>query len=242
MADAAGITRLLWTSLLDLVFPPRCQCCLKFCAFPICPECLTRFHVLSPPFCERCGMAFDPKAKTGALCGDCREGRFRLEKARAAFHYREAAREAIHALKYRGRTRLAEPLGTMMSDRFPDLFPAVSLDGLIPIPLHKRRERQRGFNQARLLAEQLSRHHGLEVWNGVLVRSRATRPQVELTARQREGNVRGAFQVADPDRIAGRRVLLIDDMFTTGSTMSECCRTLLKAGAAGVLGYTLARG
>lgn len=242
MSGAVEIAGVVWKSFLDLLYPPRCQCCGRFIDSLICSECFEKLQPIQPPFCAQCGMPFNSLAKTGELCGDCAAGRFPLERARSAYHYGDVVRKAIHTYKYRGKSRLAVPFGELMSARFDEYFGDVPVDALVPVPLHKRRERTRGFNQARLLCQEISRLRDIAVLDRALTRVKATRPQIELTAKQRFSNVRNAFQVTRPETISGKNVLLVDDMFTTGATLRECARTLKRAGAAGVYGYTLARG
>lgn len=150
-------------------------------------------------------------------------------------------REALHAFKFRGRQALAAPLGDLLVEvaarRLPDGAPAL----LVPVPLHPRRERERGFNQALLLARRLGRARGIPVRADALVRAAATQAQTELDARARRANVRGAFRLRRPEAIAGRHVLLVDDILTTGATLSECARCLREGGAATVGALTVAR-
>jgi ComF family protein len=149
-------------------------------------------------------------------------------------------RQAILLFKYGGRRTLARHLGRLMVETAGCLFDPREFDLLIPVPLHPRRERARGFNQAALLAKEVGRGFNLDVGERLLKRVRATEAQ-SGGRREREGNVKGAFQVTRPDRVKAKRLLLIDDVFTTGATAGECAKTLLAAGAAEVGVYTLAR-
>jgi ComF family protein len=150
-------------------------------------------------------------------------------------------REALHAFKFRGRRALAAPLGDLlveaMEGRLPGGLPAL----VVPVPLHPRRERERGFNQASLLARRLGRAWRVPVRDDVLVRAVATPSQTELDAPARRANVRGVFRMRRPDLIAGRHVLLVDDILTTGATLSECARCLRAGGAAEIGALTVAR-
>ncbi|VUZ84950.1 DNA utilization protein GntX [Candidatus Methylomirabilis lanthanidiphila] len=149
-------------------------------------------------------------------------------------------RQAILLLKYGGRRTLGRHLGRLMVETAGRLLDPREFDLLIPVPLHRRRERARGFNQATLLAREVGRGFGLDVDGRVLKRVRATEAQ-SGGRREREDNVKGAFAVTRPDRVKDKKLLLIDDVFTTGATAGECARTLLTAGAAEVGVYTLAR-
>lgn len=149
-------------------------------------------------------------------------------------------RQAILLFKYGGRPSLGRHLGRLMAEAVGGLFDPGRFDLVIPVPLHPGRERERGFNQAALLAKEVGSAWGLRVGHRLLRRVRATEAQSGGRS-ARAANVRGAFHVARPDQVAGCKVLLIDDVFTTGATVSECAKTLLAAGAAEVAVYTLAR-
>jgi ComF family protein len=177
----------------------------------------------------------------GRLCGGCRLDPPEFSYARAATRYEDVVREALHAFKFRGRRGLAAPLGDLLVDALSEGLPAGVPDLILPVPLHPRRERERGFNQARLLAGRVGRAWGRPVRADVLARSRATTSQTDLDGVARRANVRGAFRVRRPELIAGRHVVLVDDILTTGATVSECARTLRAAGAATVGVLAVAR-
>lgn len=219
---------------LDLVFPPVCAACGRLGPI-ICAECTAKLAHDDGPTCSRCGRE---TAVTTSSCAFCRKSDFNLHQARSCFAYREPLIVLIHRYKYDSLFALAEPLGTWMVRLWPEWDSEP--DMIIPIPLHPRRLRVRGFNQARLLAEQLGRAVGLEVDSQLLSRVRYTRPQVGLSRLERQQNVSGAFE-ASSDAAAGRHVLLVDDVFTTGTTMFSAAKTLLAAGATAVSAYCLAR-
>ena len=150
-------------------------------------------------------------------------------------------REALHAYKFRGRRALAAPLGDLLLEALEGRPPAEVPALLVPVPLHPRRERERGFNQASLLAWRVGRAWGVRVRDDVLVRAVATPSQTELDAPARRANVRNAFRLRRPELIVGRHVLLVDDILTTGATLSECARCLREGGAATVGALTVAR-
>ena len=150
-------------------------------------------------------------------------------------------REAIHAFKFGGRRGLAEPLGDLVAGLGLSAMPGAAPDLLVPVPLHRRRERERGYNQALLLSRRLERAWGVPVAPDVLVRGAATAPQADLDAAARRRNVRGAFTVTKPEAILGRHVVLVDDVLTTGATAGECARSLTRAGASVVGVLTIAR-
>jgi ComF family protein len=150
-------------------------------------------------------------------------------------------REAVHAFKFRGRRALAAPLGDLLVEVTDGRLPAGRPGLLVPVPLHPRRERERGFNQASLLARRIGRAWQVPVHDDALVRRVATPSQTELDAPARRANVRNAFRLRRPELIAGRHVLLVDDILTTGATLSECARCLRAGGAATVGALTVAR-
>ena len=195
--------------------------------------------------CHRCGVPFPRLAGTGRgdghVCGACRRRRPRFAYARAATVYSEVVRETIHAFKFGGRRALAAPLGDLLADTARRDLVGTRVDVLVPVPLHPRRERERGFNQAELLAGHLSRVFPAPVARGVLVRRVATAPQSELAADDRQANVRGAFETRRPDAVRSRHVLLVDDLLTTGATAGACADCLREAGAASVGVLTVAR-
>lgn len=235
--------RKLGSALLDLALPPRCHLC-RACipgAGPLhlCPACHDQLPFLSSPCCSVCGRPFDG-AGNDHPCGTCLHHPPPWQAARAALIYDDGCRELIHAFKYRHRFHLRRPLALLTAQRLADYAANAQADLLAPVPLHPRRLRQRGFNQSLLLAEVLEREWQLPLQRQLLQRTRYTTSQTELSAEQRVTNLRGAFAVPDPSVVTGKRVLLVDDVFTTGATLTECSSCLLQAGAAAVLCVTVA--
>lgn len=225
--------RRLGQALLDLIFPPRCVGCRRPGPW-LCSDCLDRVGHLRPPLCERCGR---PLSRPG-LCPACRGQESTLAGVRAPFFFEGVVRRAVHELKYRGRRMLAEPLGALLAHDVRALsWPRCSI---VPTPLHRQRERARGYNQAALLARALAGRLGWPLLENGLVRQRDTRSQVGLDGQARRHNVQGAFrwQGAEP---APAQVLLLDDVYTTGATMEACAQALREAGADEVRGLALAR-
>ena len=159
-----------------------------------------------------------------------------LERIRAATYHVNPVRQVLHQMKYEGYFALAEPLGEVMAQAWPEW--AHPLDLILPIPLHRDRLRQRGYNQAELLVRVLRRHMGWSTDAKALRRSRHTKPQLGLTAQERRANVLGAF-MAEPHRVEGKKILLVDDVCTTGSTLVAAAGALLDAGASSVTAYCL---
>lgn len=236
--------RKLGYALLDLALPPRCHLCRSFIpgAGPLhlCPACYDKLPLLSPPCCSICGQ---PLAGAGDNhpCGDCLLHPPPWEAARAALLFDGGCRDLIHAFKYRHRFHLRRPLALLTAGRLAAFAAETQADLLTPVPLHPRRLRQRGFNQSLLLAELLEKAWQLPLQRQLLQRTRYTTSQTELSAEQRATNLRDAFAVSDPAAVTGKRVLLVDDVFTTGATLAECSRCLLQAGAVAVCCVTVAR-
>jgi ComF family protein len=230
--------------LIDLIFPPHCA----FCGTPfakddtaeICPGCLRSIRFISPPICQKCGFPFVMGIGEDHLCGQCLRGQWHFGSARALVLYEGPIREAIHHLKYRGKSFLAKSLAGLFDRGYP-FIDYDSYDLLVPVPLHPRRLRERGFNQAVILGRAIGRREEIPCRGFLLKKIRWSPPQVSLSPEDRGKNVKGSFAVVDPASIRGKRVLLIDDVMTTGSTVNECARELLKAGAGGVDVFTLAR-
>lgn len=227
--------------LLDLVFPPRCS----FCGAGIngglsCDKCLGDVHFISRPLCPQCGLPHGVEGAPDHLCGDCiRAGEAPYSQARSMAVYSGPVLELVHRFKYAGKRPSGEALGKMMVARAGGLFEMANFDMLVPVPLHRDRLKQRGFNQSLVLAREIARSYGLPVDFESLRRVRDTGPQAALGGADRLGNVKGAFAAAAPVR--GRRILLVDDVFTTGSTVWECARVLAGQGAREVAVYTAAR-
>jgi ComF family protein len=220
-------------ALLDLLFPPRCAACRRPGAW-FCADCLAQVEPLQGPLCPVCGEPLGPDARCP------RRGRHsaHLAGVRSAAWHAGPLRLAIHSFKYGRLQVLAEPLAVVLADGWARA--PLPVDLLLPVPLHARRLRERGFNQSTLLARGLGQRYALPMDDRSLQRVRATKPQVELGAAERLSNVQGAFAYHGP-ALAGRAVCLIDDLYTTGATLDSCAAVLLEAGAETVWAYTLAR-
>jgi len=227
--------------LLNIIFPPRCGVCLAFGPEVLCAECRDAIERLAPPWCASCGIpAAFPHAEL-----ICRTGV--VTAVRSYGRYRGILGEAVKALKFRGRRALGPPLSALLaefvtSDDGPPPTPRelAAVDVIAPVPLHASRLAGRGFNQAQALAETVGAATGVPV-EPVLLRTRATEFQRVVPANQRVDNLRGAFAVAPGVSVKGARVLLADDLLTTGATVAECAKVLHRAGAASVGALTLAR-
>jgi ComF family protein len=233
--------------VLDLVFPAVCPVCAARsddpAHRPFCAPCWAALPIGLGPGCAVCGEPF-PGLDGTLPCAACRRAPPPYAFARAVAAYQDGMREAIHALKYGGRTAVGTPLGRLLADTGPGVLPVPLgqwADGLVPVPLHRARLAERGFNQAELLAGPCGSAWRLPVLGRALARTRATRPQTDLDADARRANVRDAFRVSRPAEVAGRRLLLVDDVLTTGATVGAAARALRAAGAAAVGVLTLAR-
>ncbi len=196
---------------------------------------------MASPLCTRCGLVFKSREGEDHFCGRClaRPGGF--TRARAAGIYDNSLRIAIHALKFKGKVSLVDPLGRLLLHTFRHYWTDGDIDVVAPVPLHRHRFRQRGFNQAYLLVRRWTLSGETVIDRELLVRNRATAPQTGLDRRQRRSNIKNAFSLRNPGQSAGKRVLLVDDVLTTGATADACARTLIRDGAKRVDVLTLAR-
>lgn len=235
----------LLSSLLDLLFPPLCHVCKRFIPrgrkIHLCPDCSAGFTPIGPPLCTICGTPFLTEGGIDHPCASCLSHPPPYDAARAAFLFHGPARELIHRFKYNRHIQLRRPLGLLLAERLTPDVARWGADLLLPVPLHRRRLTQRGFNQAALLVELLAKEWHIPLSRHNLRRIRWTEPQVNLPAHERPGNVRGAFALARPAEVVGRRIVLVDDVFTTGSTLAECGRVLKRAGATAVYAVTVAK-
>ena len=218
----------------------------------VCSVCWDGLAPWRGPICDRCGLplASGQFGESTAQCGSCRRDAFDFDCARCLGAYRGLLRAAILQMKFQHRERLGIKLGKLLGDPCLSLFETAG-DGawvIVPVPLHRTRHRERGFNQAGLLALGLRRALARTgkvplpaIDRQTLVKTRATPPQTGLSVAARRENVRGAFAVAIPERVRGRTAILVDDVMTTGATLSACALALKHAGARQVLGLTLAR-
>lgn len=219
------------SALADLFFPQRCVGCGRRSSDVLCRACFEALPKVGSPVCQRCGL---PTAFATFVCEECKNVDFGFESASAPLKYEGVGKKIVHALKYRGYRRVVEKLAAPLMVQVLD---DVGYDAVVPVPLHRSRLRKRGFNQAELLARGVAGKINATVSDTLEV-VRSTRDQVELSAAQRRANVAGAYTARGSLR---GRVLLVDDVFTTGATMSACAGTLVRAGAKEVHALSLCR-
>ena len=214
-----------------------------------CSNCVSALAAISSPMCTCCGAAFKSPQGQNHLCGECMAQPKKFRMARAAVSCDPQLMAVIHRFKYAGKTQLARPLGGLMLSAFMQNWEGAKVDRVLPVPLHPQKFRSRGFNQSYLLihhwkAIAKGRHLSLSnipILTDVLIRTSVTVPQTGLGRGQRLKNVKGAFSVQSPEKVYGKKVLVVDDVYTTGATVNECARILLKFGAECVDVLTLAR-
>jgi len=231
---------------LGFVFPEICQLCGEHRATAkegyVCAPCWSHVRFIKPPFCNRCGLPFEGDLTTPFECTNCREMVLHFSAARSAVVASGAVREIIHRYKYQ-RALWFEPFlaDLLLRETVPALR-GQDWDLIVPVPLHPLKQREREFNQAERLAARLSDATRIPLNKRLLQRVRFTNTQTRLTRPERAANMRAAFAMRHAARLDGERVILVDDVFTTGATTSACAHTLLAAGADEVCVWTVARG
>jgi len=238
----------LLKSLIMFIYPAQCRFCKQTLdpshGYYICRNCWEAIKPVETPFCEICGY---PLSQFPALpekvysCRNCPDD-VRFRRARSITDYDSAAGEAIRLLKYHGKTVMAKRLADLMAKAMPSFLNIEDYDCIIPVPIYKKKRRQRGYNQMELIGRIFSSKTGLYMNIVSLIKIKDTQPQASLSLKERKTNVKDAYKVIDPDLIAGKRILLIDDVYTTGTTVNECAKTLLTQGKANYIDvFTIAR-
>lgn len=234
-----------WSALLDLVYPRACAACggrPDAEALHLCWDCLSRVVYVQPPYCSRCGDPVEGRVDDAFVCYHCAESEPHFDRARSVARYRGVVQDVLRQFKYREGLWLRRDLAGLLEACVTAHYEADGIDAVTFVPLYPSRRRERGFNQAEVLAAALARRLRKPLLRRGLVRARPTRTQTNLTAPQRASNVRGAFETRGVRRLAGRSILLVDDVMTTGATVNECSRALKEGGAARVYVVTVARG
>ena len=231
---------------LDLFFPRNCQ----FCAEPlaeehrgvVCPACLAKAKFIEPPFCQRCALPFDGKLTEPFACGYCQDMKFCFSRAVAACRAEGVVRDCIHRFKYNREMYFELHLAGWLIEAGRREIDWRAVNGIVPVPLFPRKERHREFNQAERLARALGKAMDVPVLSRHLWRVKETGTQTRLDKEMRRANVRDAFAVRDGKVLAGQRLVLVDDVFTTGATLDSCAKVLRQEGALDVIALTVARG
>jgi competence protein ComFC len=231
---------------LAFFYPEVCQICEAARASTaegfVCAQCRSRVRFIQPPFCDRCGLPYPGGLTVPFECANCREMDLQFCSARSAVTARGTVREVVHRYKYH-RALWFEPfLAELLIRQAAPELRREQWDGIVPVPLHPVKERFREFNQAERLARRLGAATGIPVRTRLLRRRLLTRTQTRLTREERAVNVRHAFMLRGGRRLNGERLVLVDDVFTTGATTSACARVLRAAGAGEVCVWTVARG
>lgn len=237
-----------WEGVLSLVFPPVCQVCQAERATAedgyVGTACRNQIRYIRPPFCQRCGLPIAGNANQEFECSNCRDSTLHFSYARAVAEAKGPVREAIHQFKYR-RALWFRPFLTelLLHEAVPALeLSTLPWQGVVPVPLHPVKQREREFNQAELLAEPLARRLNLPLLTRLIRRITPTESQTTLSREARAENVQRAFEVVPGSEVENKRLIIVDDVFTTGATTSGVARVLRAAGAAEVVVWAVARG
>ena len=227
-------------TLLDWLYPPKCISCrillpLQNPARFICAYCVPLFDPIPSPLCPKCGTSVQSETRA---CSSCLGKAFHFSKNTAAFPYDDLVRDLMHEIKFRKRKRVAQGIGELWANTIrKDCFLKDAI--LVPLPMHRSKQRERGFNQAEILALELAKKHSVPA-ERVLIRTADTPPQAGLHPRLRAENVRDAFAIAPGHSPEGKNYILIDDIYTTGASLNECAGVLKKSGAKSVSSMTFA--
>jgi len=238
LVSAAG------AALRSLLYPPRCESCAADVLEDeyLCAKCRKGARRIKPPFCDRCSEPFDGAITETFECANCAHRHFHFTHAVACFRSRGIVRELVHRFKYQREFHLRFPLADWLVETMSDeRIAAQTFDALVPVPLHPARLREREFNQAHVLATLTGKRLGVPV-HDCLSRVRNTTTQTRYDRTERMENLRNAFQLRQSAGVRGKHLVVLDDVFTTGSTVDECARMLIAAGAASVRAVAVARG
>jgi competence protein ComFC len=233
----------LLRAALSLLYPPSCEGCGTSVGDKeyLCADCQARAPRIVSPFCEKCSEPFSGAITSSFECSNCADQTLHFEAAIAAYRARGIVRRLIHEFKYDQHQYLRHLIGDWLADVLTDpRIAGTKFDVIVPVPLHAAKQRERGFNQAILLARSLSARSGIPV-SVTLQRVRYTKTQTAFDRAERMQNLRNAFRLRPGRDVRGLRVLLVDDVLTTGSTLSECARVLKRGGATSVYAATAAR-
>lgn len=232
----------LFQKIIDVILPPRCLSCGKILADSngLCEQCFDKIKFISAPYCLKCGhpLPSGQSSKSCPLCVSDNKNPFRMQRSRV--YYDDASRSLIVSFKFYDKTENAEFFARWLLTAGHDIWQQ-GADILVPVPVHASRLRERKFNQSALLCRELSKLTQIPTDYTILQKCKKTKPQIECSGVARTRNVKNAFCVSDSERLKNKRIVLIDDVMTTGSTLRECAKVLLKSGAKSVDALTVAR-
>lgn len=237
----------IFSDLIDLIYPVRCHVCQKFLekneheGSAICSDCLNSFSRITSPFCPICRTPFISRTGINHHCENCLRKRPQYDALGAPYLYEGVLMDIIHRFKYSGKQHYANSLGRLLADFTKQWLPGPDNYLVMPIPLHPKKLRQRGFNQSLLLARIVSSVFNMELDFLSLRKIKDTIAQTNLTRKERRKNVRKVFEFTGNGNIKGRTIVLVDDVATTGSTLNECARILKRSRCKKVYGLVLAR-
>ena len=228
-------------TLQHWIYPPRCMSCRNLLPLQdkrrrslwLCAHCEVLFLPLEIPGCTKCSV---PVSSEGLICSSCSSRTYYFVHNRSAFAYEDLVRDLIHEIKFRRKRHVAQGLGRLWAERLKGQIPKDAI--LAPVPMHPKKRRERGFDQAEVMAKAIAEGNNA-IFTNVLERVQDTPPQSGLHPRQRAENIRDAFQVKPGLDIVDKKFVLVDDIFTTGSSLNECARILMLKGAAQVQTLTL---
>jgi competence protein ComFC len=234
------------TDGLNLLYPPVCQLCHGHRAETrdgfVCAKCRSHVRLIRAPFCDRCGLPFEGDLTTAFVCTNCNDLKLHFTSARSAVVAKTVVLEAIHRFKYSRALWFENFLAGLLVRAAAPVLAGGTWHHIVPVPLHPVKLREREFNQAALLAAPLARATKIPLDEKILRRVNPTATQTRLTRDERAANMKSAFAVRQGTRLAGKRIVLVDDVFTTGATTNACAKALQVAGAAEVCVWTVARG
>ena len=234
---------------LNFVFPLNCEICQKPIreskGYSICEDCFNRIEFIEKPYCVKCGK---PLIKTefflknkDILCADCRKEKYSFKFARSVTVYNKILKKFIHLYKYYNEKKLADPLGKLLINYLLKCKEFEKIDLLIPVPMHKNDLRKRGFNQSVLLGRKIGNYFSIPIEEKILIKEKSTPFQINLSKKERKKNLIKVFSVKEPEKFENKNILIVDDVFTTGSTVNECAKEIKKAKAKNIFVLTLAR-
>ena len=224
---------------MKLFYPTTCVFCGGICKTGICESCSEKTDFIQEPLCKKCGKPIH--SQEGEFCFDCQKRMVHYEQGRSLWLHKRPVSSSIYEFKYKNKRVYGEVYGRKMAEQFSDLIRMWEIDVLIPVPLHRKKQRKRGYNQAEIIARELGKRLEIPVDTSVIIRGRETTPQKELGQKNRRKNLKKAFRLTGK-RLRGKNILLIDDIYTTGSTIDAMSEVLTKTGCEKIYFLTISIG